>query len=412
MQKLNIPAMFILICSMLAAACSKNGPGTSPTTTPTDPHTTVLALVADGKTNQAVSLQRSIDSCSLAGGGTLVIPKGNYMIGPIYVRSNVNLKLDTLATLMASSTMADFTVKGKLLNLINGDSVHNVSITGKGVIDGGGAPWWAAYQASGIARPRLIYISRCVNLTVDGVTLSNSPSFHLVPNQCQNVVINNVKIYSPSTSPNTDGIDPSNCQTVSITNCTIDDGDDHIAIKSGRINNLIGAPSQDITISNCTLLHGHGISLGSETDDGVNNMTVTNCNFNGSTNGIRLKSAIGLGGLMQNLHYSNITMVNVTNPLVIDLAYNLNPNTSFPTDVPAVNGLYIDKLTVTGSKNAGSLVGLSNSILQNINLSNVNISAQAGMVVTNATAFNLSNWMVSVSSGKALITTNVTGSGF
>jgi polygalacturonase len=375
-------------------------------------HIVQLHLIADGKTNQALPLQKAIDSCSAAGGGTLVLPKGTYMITPIYMRSNVNLQLDTLSTLLASPAMSDFTTTGKLLNLINGDSLHNVSITGKGTIDGSGAPWWLAFQQSGVSRPRLVYITRCVNLTVDGVTLTNSPSFHLVPNQCQNVVINNVKIISPATSPNTDGIDPSNCQTVSITNCSIDVGDDCIAIKSGRINNLIASPSQDITVTGCTFLHGHGLSIGSETSDGVKNLTVNKCTFTGTTNGIRLKSAIGLGGLMQNLHYSNIVMSNVTNPIVIDLAYSLNPNTNYPTDIPAVDGLYIDNLTVTGAKNAGSLVGLSNSILQNINLSNINITAQTGLVLTNANNVSISNSVIKVSSGKPVIATNTQGTGF
>jgi len=408
-----------LLALTMLAACSKNSPTTysnTTTTPPTDTHTVTLNLIADGVTNQALPLQKAIDSCSAAGGGTLILPKGTYMIGPIYMKSYVTLQLDTLAELLASSNMSDFTSGSKTLNLINGTNssntaIQNVTIKGKGIIDGNGAPWWNAYNANNsISRPRLVYINNCNYLTLDGITLQNSPSFHFVPNQCQNVVANNLKILAPSTSPNTDGIDPSDCQTVSITNCTIDNGDDNIAIKAGRINGAIGVACQDITVTGCTFLHGHGLSIGSETDDGMKNLTVTNCTFNGTTNGIRLKSEPGLGGLMQNLHYSNITMTNVTNPLVINLAYSTD--NTYPSDIPAVSGMYIDQLTVTGSKNAGSLVGLSNSLLNNINITNTNITAQTGLVLTNAIAVTLSNCTINVSSGKSVIATNAQGTGF
>ncbi len=407
------------VASLILFACSKNNDTSSPILIPPPPvdtHTVTLRLIGDGVTNQALPLQQAIDSCSAAGGGTLILPKGTYMIGPIYMKSNVTLYLDSLATLLASSNMNDFTIGTKTLNVINGTNssntaIQNVTIKGKGTIDGNGAAWWAAYKSNtSISRPRLVYIINCNNLTLDSITLQNSPSFHFVPNQCQNVTASNLKIFAPSTSPNTDGIDPSDCQGVTITNCVIDNGDDNIAIKAGRINNAIGIGCQDLTVTNCTFLHGHGLSIGSETNDGVKNLTVTNCTFNGTTNGIRLKSLIGAGGMMQNLHYTGITMTNVTNPLIIDLNYN--GSAPYPTDIPSVNGVYIDHLTVTGSKNAGSLVGLTNSMLQNISLTNMNISAQTGLVLTNGANITMSNYNITVVTGKSIIATNATGTGF
>nr|GFA62161.1 probable polygalacturonase [Tanacetum cinerariifolium] len=171
-------------------------------------------------------------------------------------KSAVTLQLDTLATLLASPVMADFTVGGKVVNLLNGPgtAIHDVVLTGAGTIDGNGAAWWAAFQAnSALVRPRLIGIANCQNLTVTGLTLTNSPSFHLVPSQCQNVVITKVKIKAPATSPNTDGIDPANCDGVTITNCLIDTGDDNIAIKGGR-RNLVGGAQRGREQLH---LHGH-----------------------------------------------------------------------------------------------------------------------------------------------------------
>ncbi len=375
----------------------------------------VVHMATDGN-NQGAVLQSAIDSCSAMGGGIVEVPAGNYVIGPITMRSNVNLQLDTLAVLTASGTMSDFTVNGKLLNLIGATSAVNISITGKGVIDGNGAPWWAAFNASGgtLSRPRLVYFTTCANVKLDGITLQNSPSFHFVPNQCSRVTVNNIKIYAPSNSPNTDGIDPSNATSVTITNCTIDDGDDCIAVKGGRVSGKLGYPTDTIIISGCTFLHGHGLSIGSETDCGVNYVRVSNCSFNGTANGIRIKSNIGLGGAINNLSYSNITMANVPNPIIIDYLYSSNTGTNL-TDVPSVTNMIIDHLTVTGASNAGSLIGLANTTnsISNLTLTNLNISAQTGLVLSNASNVTMSNYVINVTSGNQVIATNtVGGSGY
>ncbi|QJD81453.1 glycoside hydrolase family 28 [Spirosoma rhododendri] len=392
---------------METAACHSAGQSVTPT-----PSAGVLALIGDGITNQTKPLQRAIDSCGAAGGGTLVIPAGTYLISPITLRSQVTLQLSAGATLLASTNAADYS--GKLSNLINGDSLTNASLTGQGTIDGNGAIWWQRYLDSGktLNRPRLIYITRSSNLTVDSLTLTNSPSFHLVPYQCQNVTIKNLTITAPATSPNTDGIDPANCTHVVIQNCTIDTGDDNIAIKGGRVSGQIAQPCRDIQISNCRFLHGHGLSVGSEASSGVADVAVSNCTFTGTTNGIRIKSQTGLGGSVQNLAYSQITMTDVTNPLIIDLAYALNANNSYPTDVPAVGNITISQLTATGAKSAGNMVGLTNSLIQNLTLSAVQISAQTGLVLQNARNVTMTNWRVQAASGQSLITQNVTGTGF
>lgn len=401
-----LPAFILSGWLWMLGACS---PQAQSNPTPTS---VTLHLLADGTTDQAKSLQQTIDSCGAAGGGTLIVPAGRYLISPISLRSRVNLQLASGATLLASTNAADYTPK--LPNLINGDSLTDVSLTGTGTIDGNGAVWWQRFIDSGktLNRPRLIYLTRSRNVTIDGLTLINSPSFHLVPSQCQNVTIQNLTITAPSDSPNTDGIDPANCTHVLIQNCTIDNGDDNIAIKGGRSNGQIVQPCQDIQIRNCRFLHGHGLSVGSETSSGVSSVSVTNCTFTGTTNGIRIKSQPGLGGAIQNLSYSQITMTNVTNPLIIDLAYSLNSNNGYASDIPSVSGLTIGQLSVTGAKNAGSLVGLTNSLLQNLTLSNLQISAQTGLVLQNARNITMSAYRIQVSSGQPVIAQNAMGTGF
>ena len=411
---MKILLLSLLLLALLGPGCAKNSdaPNASPAALPT--HTAYLRLAANG-TNQALPLQQAIDSCAAAGGGTLVLRRGTYTIGPIYMKSAVTLRLDTLATLLASPVMADFTVAGKVVNLINGPgtATHDVGLTGAGTIDGNGAPWWAAFQAnSALVRPRLIGIANCQNLAVTGLTLTNSPSFHLVPSQCQNVVITRIKILAPATSPNTDGIDPANCDGVTIMNCLIDTGDDCIAIKGGRVSGALAGACQNITVTGCTFLNGHGLSIGSETSSGVRNLAVSNCTFTGTANGIRIKSEPGLGGPIQNVNYRNLTMTNVPNPLVVNMAYALNPNNGYPTDVPSVNGMTVDQLTVTGAKNAGRLVGLATAPIQNLTLSHLNITAQTGLVLQNATGVTMSNYTITPASGPPVLAQNAQGTGF
>ena len=330
------------------------------------------------------------------------------MFGPIYMLSNVNLKIDTGATLLADPNMHDYlTGTGSLLDLIGseGSNSQNISITGGGTIDGNGSAWWTGFNNGTIVnRPRLIYISNCTNLTLDGITLQNSPSFHFFPYQCTNVIANNLTILAPANSPNTDGIDPSQCDSVMITNCTVNNGDDDIAIKAAGL-------CQGIYVKNCHFFNGHGLSVGSETYGNMTRLIVDSCTFSGTTNGIRLKSYIGDGGQMTNLKYSNITMTNVANPLVIDLTYSAA--TAPATYVPLVNGFTIDNLTVTGSSNAGSLIGLPNSLLENITLNNINISGNSPLVITNAQNVSITNAIingVNVTPGSNNISaTNVTG---
>src|SRR5450432_3926299 len=161
-------------------------------------------------------------------------------------------------------------------------------------------------------RPKMIAITRCDRLHVQGITLRNSPQFHLVPKDVTDLTIEGVKVTTPFNAPNTDAIDPGTCTNVLIRDCDIDTGDDDIAIKSGGHN---------ILIQDCTIRHGHGISIGSETTAGVSDMLVRNCTFDQTDNGIRIKSMRGAGGVVENIRYENIQMKNVANAIVLDLTY-------------------------------------------------------------------------------------------
>ena len=368
-----------------------------------------LTIAAGDTTLQTTYIQGAINYCNKTGGGTVRLTAGTYRTAPLLIKSNITLRIDSAATLLGSPNMADWTVGTSLKNLLyTSGSLTNVRITGKGTIDGSGAPWWAAFNANTtLSRPRLIYLSNVTNLTIDSLTITNSPSFHIVPNTCTNVVIDHVTINTSKNAPNTDGIDPSQCFNVLITNCYISTGDDNIAIKAGG---TVGTTSgcQDITVSNCTFGYGHGLSIGSETFGGYNNLRVTGCTFKNTTNGIRIKSSPGNGGLVSNTYYSNITMTAVTNPIVVDWAYATAVTTT-PPKIPAGLNICINNLTATGSSNAGIFNGLTNSIIQNIVLSNVNITAKKGMTINYADGVTFKNVVINKAAAKN--GTNVTCTG-
>jgi polygalacturonase len=176
---------------------------------------------------------------------------------------------------------------------------------------------------------------------IEGVTLTHAPEFVLVPTHCQDVTIDSITIYNPAgdntefvgvdpalvrerlrkeydfEAPNTDGIDPMVSQRVLISRCRIDTGDDCIAIKAGA-----GGVSEDILVTDCTFLHGHGCSIGSGTRGGLRNMVVRRCTFDGTKVGVHLKSARDRGGFVENVTFSDLTMRNVGEAILITSYYD------------------------------------------------------------------------------------------
>jgi polygalacturonase len=349
---------------------------------------------ADGKTNDTKAVQHAIDKC--AGGGTVGFTPGVYFINPITLKSGITLQLDKGATILGTTDPAAYREsEGRMLPLIGGSKIENVTITGEGAIDGNGGPWWDRGRAAKAAgkplelRPRLVQLSRCKHFTVQGVTLQNSAMFHLVPSQCEDVVIHKVRIVSPDDAPNTDGIDPAASRHVRITECFIDVGDDNIAVKSGSVDpDHPGAAASDILISDCTFLHGHGVSIGSETNGGVNGMKVERCKFIGTENGIRIKSYRGRGGSVANITYSGITMENVSAAITFTEYYPKTPKTDELQPVkegtPAFRDIRISDLTATATKSAGVIVGLPETPITGVTLENVRITAPLGLTVRNA----------------------------
>ena len=173
-------------------------------------------------------------------------------------------------------------------------------------------------------RPKLVRFVNCRDILIDGITLTNSPMWTLNPVACDNVTITRVTIRNPEHSPNTDGINPDSCSNVHICNCHIDVGDDCIAIKSGTETDgrQYRKACENIIVSGCTMLHGHGgVVIGSEITGGVRNVAIGNCVFRGTDRGIRIKARRGRGSAVEDVRVDNIVMDEVLCPLVVNLFY-------------------------------------------------------------------------------------------
>jgi polygalacturonase len=389
----------------------------------------------DGKTLDTDAIQKALDDCGKAGGGTVRFPAGTYLSKPIVLRSSTTVLLDAGATLLATDDPADFagSTSNSFIPFVSGKKLHDVTITGQGIIDGSGAKWWIPAEAARqktpgytLPRPNLVVLTGCTNLRVENITLQNSPKFHLVPTDCDGVIISNVTVLAPAHAANTDAIDPSACRNVLITKCRIDVGDDNIAIKAGKA--MPGRPfaCDNITVTDCVFLHGHGMSIGSETAGGVRNVTVRNCTFENTENGIRIKSQRGRGGVVENIRYSDITMKNVDPAITLTSYYMFNSagdakQKSEPTKdtaqtvaagTPIYRNIHISNLTATCQRAAGIIIGLPESVISDVTLENVQItSATTGLKIQNAKGIQFKNVQITAQQGPPVIMDNaeVTG---
>lgn len=362
----------------------------------------------NGTTKDTAALQKAITAC--ANGGVAELTAGTYLSGPLNLPGGITLQIDAGATLLASQNAADYPPSGSgLTALLTANKVGNVTIDGGGTIDGQGAPWWAEIEAEKAAgkplspRPAMISLQAVGTASLTGFTVKNAPNGHVSVKQSTNVTITGMHISSPSTSPNTDGFDIWSSSGVTLTNSTIDCGDDDVAIDSSASD----GPAHDIIISSDTVLHGHGLSIGSYTDGGVYNVTMHDNTMTGTVAGIRIKSARGRGGAVHALTYTHFAMTDVTTPFLITAYYPSIPADGDPAQpvtatTPDYYGIAISKVTATGATAAGEIIGLPEQRISGLSLTSVNIGAKTGVTVRNA-AVATSSVTVTPASGPAWI---------
>ena len=358
-----------------------------------------FGAAGDGLTDDTRAIQEAIEACAAGGGGTVSIPAGGYVTGALALRNRVTLHLEAGAILLGSDDPADYPIiRGRWEGaeqethapLIGGSQLDGIAITGRGTVDGRGAAWLQRFREGTLChpRPRLISFADCRNVLIEGVTLTRSPSWTINPVRCENVVIDKVTIVNPADSPNTDGINPDSCRNVRIANCHIDVGDDCIAIKSGTEAEAADrrAPCENIAITNCTMVHGHGgVVIGSEMAGGVRNVVIANCIFESTDRGIRLKSRRGRGGIVEDVRVTNVIMTGVLCPFTVNLYYacgawgDRDVAEKQPRPVtagtPRVRRIHLSHVTARDVKlAAGWIYGLPEMPVEEVSLDDVTVS--------------------------------------
>jgi polygalacturonase len=355
--------------------------------------------VGDGKALNTKAIRETIAAAVAAGGGVVLVPEGRFVTQPFELASKINFRVDKGAILLIDDKMDSYPMeKGRFIDSITAKGAHDLEISGEGTIDGQGKVWWDRFEADKQMphRPYLIRLVDCERLRVRDIHIVNSQSFHLVPQNCIDVTIDGITIKSPANAHNTDGIDPSGWNFL-ITNCTIDAGDDNIAIKPSHARQ---PGNRNYTITNCRFLHGHGMSIGSGTDGGIEDILVKDCLFDSTDAGLRIKTVRGRGGVLQNITYENITMNAVKNPIYISDWY---PERDTPKDpatekaepvtetTPINKNIFIRNMVATNCPTAGSIRGLPEAPVTDVTLSNVIISAKAGMKIIHAKGIHFIN---------------------
>jgi polygalacturonase len=258
------------------------------------------------------------------------------------------------------------------------------------------------------SRPRLVVFDHCKHVLVENVTVQNSPMWQIVPYYSDDVILRNMKVLADPHSPNTDAIDPFSSTNVVIDHVTADVGDDDIAIKSGMIDSPgPDSPTGNVTIRDCTFLHGHGLSIGSELAGGAQHILAERITFKGTDNGVRVKANRDRGADVSDITFRDIIMEDVKVAILISeyypKAYPDGPVATAPIGrlTPLFHDIHIENLKAKGSKTAGVIVGLPEAPVKGVTLKNVKISADTGMKIAYAQV-TLDHVKISAASGPAM----------
>jgi polygalacturonase len=389
-----------------------------------------------------------IDSLAAKGGGTVFFPAGKYLTGPIIMKSNITLYLDAGSIInfsddfddylpMVQSRWEDVRVKN-FKSQIYAYRCHNIAIRGDGHLEGHGKKWWDFLKETeskkisdskwqqifrkenadllatnsylktknNFLRPPMITTYECTNVLIDGVSISNPPFWTIMPAFCDNITINGITIENPGDSPNTDGIDPSSCRNVHISNCHISVGDDCIVIKSGRDEDgrAAASPTENITITNCTMLKGHGgVVIGSEMSGGVRRVTISNCVFEGTDRGIRIKTMRGRGGVVEDILVSNVSMFNILNEgILITLRYQSTKSEPLSERTPSVNNVQLSDINIRGAQRPVAIYGLEENDVTDISFNDMRIFSEKGILIENSSDINFHDISMEIKEGSPI----------
>lgn len=422
---------------------------------------TDFGAISDGQTLNTTAFEKTIKACAITGGKVIVPPglwlTGPIQLlsnvdlhverGALIIFTKDHTEYPIIKVSPSSNNIV-------VTSPIFAYDCSNIAITGEGIIDGSGDSWrpvkkiktttsqWKELLLSGgvvsndgsvwwpskeamegenyilqlkkknlkpsvddyaptrdYLRPYMVYLIHCQNILIENITLRNSPKFIFLPNDCTNLTMRSVNVFNEWWAQNGDGIDISACKNVIIYKCNVSVGDDGICMKSSGGNpDRNYASLQNIIIAGCNVYHAHGgFVIGSNTDGGIRNVFVSDCNFVGTDIGIRVKSNAGRGGLVKNVFIDNIFMSDIVNDAIsFDTYYEDVPagktrsiSTSIKEKTPEFTDFYLKNIFCNGAKTALSITGLPEMPVYKIFFNKITISANNGMVITNASELEL-----------------------
>ncbi len=374
-----------------------------------------FGAVGDGQHDDTAAIQSAILCCPE--GGRVLIPAGQYRVTPLFLKSHITLEVARGATLLLDTDRSRFPIlpgmvqstdeaddynfgswEGNPLDMfaaaITGVNVEDVTLCGEGLIDGQAqqSDWWQNHRIRrGAWRGRLLFLNHCRNITVQGLSFANSPSWNLHPYFSDDLKFLDISVTAPADSPNTDGFDPESCRNVLLMGAHFSLGDDCIALKAGKIymGRRYQRPCSHIRISHCLMENGHGgMTAGSEMAGGVCDVQVSHCLMRNTDRGLRIKTRRGRGrdGVIDNIVFDNVRMEKVGAPFTVNCLYFCDPDghsqwvqsrQPAPVDdsTPYVGHITFRNVTVDGcGACAGYLLGLPEQPVKQLTLENVSFT--------------------------------------
>jgi hypothetical protein len=351
-----------------------------------------FGALGDGHAMDSPAIQRAIDACTSSGGGVVYLQPGSYLCGTVILKSNVTLYLEAGAVVLGSPNSDDY----KPGHLIFASNAQNIGIAGPGKIDGQGSNFWKRTSRNPVPDSKLwsdaihqdwthtphhpspmLEFESCTDVRIEDVRIENAPGWTMRPFNCDRVVIRGIAIKNPVYGPNTDGIDPTGCQDVLISDCIIETGDDAICLKSEPLNGGESRLSKNIVVTNC-IISGccNGFKFGTTTYGGFENITFSNSVIYNDDVPLPSRVIAGIqlsavdGGWVDGVVISGIQMRRVRAPICIRRGTR---HTDKVSPLNGLRGVVIDGLHATDAILTSSITGLPGLNVEDVRLSDIRI---------------------------------------
>ena len=396
---------------------------------------------AGGTEKNTAAFARAIAACADAGGGRVLVPAGQWLTGPIHLRSNINLHLAEGAEIVFSDRPEDYLppvlVRVGGVELFNYSpfiyvrDCENVAITGPGRLNGNAAAWhpWKTKETKEISqlaprgvpvtqrvfgtpeaaiRPNFVVFMNCRNVLLEGFTIGGGANWTIHPVYCENVIIRRVHVLTDG--PNNDGIDPDSCRNVLIEHCVFDTGDDCVVLKSGYNEDgwRVARPMENLVMRWCSSQRGHGgLVVGSEMSGDVRNVYMYDCEFDGTDRAVRIKSRRGRGGVVENIWVENVRAKNMQQEVVImNMDYSADRSIATNERAPLFRNIHLKNITADGAPVAIRLTGLADSLIQGITFEDMTIASTQGVIAENVSGLRFERVRITPAKGPAFSLTN------